>query len=834
MPTPPRWDEIDAALDRALEASGAERDAVLDGLAPTLREAVEGRLRDALRDDPLLDHPEAALAGLAAITDWARGQRVGPYRIDALIGEGGMGRVFRARRADGAYDQTVAIKVVRQSLALAGADVAARLRRERAVLATLGHPGIARLLDGGETDDGVPYLVTEFVDGAPITAWADTHQLSVPARVGLVVEAARSVDHAHRRFVVHRDLKPSNVLVTDRDGVAHAVVLDFGIAKLLDAADDASDLTQTGKPLLTPAYAAPELYDADAPVTAAVDVYGLGAVLYELLTGERPHDGRPISGRHGTEPERPSQRVVAGARGAAARARALQGDLDTICLKALHPDPSRRYASAADLADDLERYLGGRPVQARPDGWGYIAGRFARRHRAAVAAAAVAMIALVSALAITVVSLGSERAARADAEAAAARATEAAGMLSGLFGLANPEQMPGRAVTAREALDGGVRRVAGVEDVGLRAYLYGVLGETYSGIGEVVEADYLFDRALALAEQDGRMTQARLSWLRLGLADTRSRLRDPEAALALFERVRDDHSMSDSLGLRARRELLSLVAEERGVAEAERMARAFVQDARKVDNPDALPQILYGQMQMLVWAAEKPAEGIPVAKRTLALHDSLYGPDRRSTRIARSTLAQAYAQAGRYAEAVELHRHVLASHVRVHGPGSRDQGYQHVVLGQAMEKAGDYASARDEIQVGIAMAATYIGDEHPDVGWWLLTLADVCRRLGDDRAAEDVARRAIRIGESIPSDPLTARAVGQLGLALAGQARMGKADPFEAQATLGQAARMLEAPAELPESYVLAAAETLREVRAAQEGFATRALARRTRLQLDR
>ena len=832
MSAHPSWEEIDRALDRALEASGADRDAVLDALTPTLREAVGGRLRDALREDPLLDHPGTALAGLATVGDWENGRRVGPYEIEALIGEGGMGRVFRARRADGAYDRTVALKVVRQSLALAGSDVAARLRRERAVLATLDHPGIARLLDGGETDDGVPYLVTEFVDGAPITVWADARQLDVAARVELVAEAARAVDHAHRRFVVHRDLKPSNVLVTERDGAARPVVLDFGIAKLLDDTGGASVLTQTGRPLLTPAYAAPELYDAQAPVTAAVDVYGLGAVLYELLTGRRPHGGARASGPSETEPKRPSQ-SVSDAGAASDRAGALEGDLDTICLKALHPDPARRYASAADLADDLERHLGGHPVHARPDGWSYIAGRFVRRHRASVTAAALAVLALVSALGVTLGSLASERAARAEAETAAARATEAAGMLSGLFGLANPERTPGHVVTAREALDGGVRKVANVEDVGLRAYLYGVLGETYAGIGEVMEADYLFEQALRLAERDGRMSPARLSWLRLGYADTRSRLRDPATALALVERVRDHHGLDDSLGIRARRELLPLVADQRSVAEAERMARAYVEEASGMDRPDALPEILYGQMQMLVWEAEKPTEAIPVAQRALALHDSLYGPDRRSTRIAGSTLAQAYSQAGRYAEAVDLHGRVLASHVRVHGPGSRDEGYQHVVLGQAMEKAGDYASARDELQVGVEMASRYIGDDHPDVGWWLLTLADVCRQLGDDSGAEEAARRALRIGESIPSAPLTARAVGQLGLALAGQARGGEADLSAARATLERAAVLLEAPAQLPASYLHAAAVTLGEVRAALADIDASVASGRNRRPLD-
>ena len=424
----PDWRALDAALAHALALDGPGREAYLATLDASVRTALRPLLRDALADDPLLDHPRRALAALAD-AGAPGGGRVGPYRLGALIGEGGMGRVYRAHRADGAFEQTVAVKVVRQSLSLAGADVAARLRRERALLAALDHPGIARLIDGGETDDGVPYLVTEFVEGVPITEHAARAGLGVRERAALVAEVARAVDHAHRRFVVHRDLKPSNVLVrAGEGGRARPVVLDFRIAKLVEAADDASDafpLTQTGVRLLTPAYAAPELYEPTATVTTAADVYGLGALLYELLTGRRPHDdGAPGPAR--TEPTRPSQIVTGPAAGPArlepVASRALRGDLDVICLRALHPDPARRYASAAALAADLDRHLRGEAIEARRDSVAYVAGRFLRRHRSAVA---VAGLSLVLGLALAAVSFQRERAARADAEAAADRATEA-------------------------------------------------------------------------------------------------------------------------------------------------------------------------------------------------------------------------------------------------------------------------------------------------------------------------------------------------------------------------------------------------------------------------
>lgn len=283
------WKMLDTALDRALALDDPERSAYLAGLDEGLQHAVQQLLYDALNEsDTLLTGRKQFRTLLLDLESTVgAGTRIGAYELETLVGEGGMGRVYRARRVDGAYEQTVAIKIVRKTLMLAGDDVSARLRRERAVLATLNHPNIARLLDGGTTDDGVPYLVTEFVDGSTITQWCKTHHVALRERIALVIQVARAVDHAHRRLVVHRDLKPSNVLVTERDGTSWPIVLDFGIAKLIDDADG-DMITQMGARPLTPAYAAPELLDTSAAVTTAADVYGLGALLYELITEAPP------------------------------------------------------------------------------------------------------------------------------------------------------------------------------------------------------------------------------------------------------------------------------------------------------------------------------------------------------------------------------------------------------------------------------------------------------------------------------------------------------------------------------------------------------------------
>ncbi|MHC5114896.1 MAG: protein kinase domain-containing protein [Planctomycetota bacterium] len=321
------------------------------------------------------------------------GHVVGPYRITRLIGAGGMGSVYLAVRADGAFDHQVAIKLIRGD----GDDstLLERFRRERQVLAELRHPNIARLLDGGSTADGVPYLVMEYIDGKPIDDYCDAEQLPVDDRIRLFVTACAAVQHAHRNLVVHRDLKPGNVLV---DAEGHVKLLDFGIARVLEDAGERSSgsTTLTSHRLFSPAYASPEQVRGDA-VTTASDVYSLGVVLYELLTGRRPYPVATTS-RHELEraicehtPRRPSAALDPDARQLRRR---LSGDLDTIVLTALRKEPDRRYRSPAALADDLRHAIAREPIGARPDTLGYRGTMFARRNPLLTGALAALLVML--------------------------------------------------------------------------------------------------------------------------------------------------------------------------------------------------------------------------------------------------------------------------------------------------------------------------------------------------------------------------------------------------------------------------------------------------------
>ncbi|HEV8631599.1 MAG TPA: protein kinase, partial [Thermoanaerobaculia bacterium] len=387
---PERWSQVRELYERVADLPAAEREVRLDELCGSddeLRHEIESLLGAEGRAAGFLESPLDPAALRSEAVPWAP-ERIGPYRVLGEIGAGGMGTVYRAVRED--FPKTVALKVVRASLD--GELLRRRFRRERDILAGLEHPAIGRLHDGGTTDDGRPYLAMELVSGLPLLAHAERRGLGPRARVELFLEICAAVAFAHERGVVHRDLKPSNILV---DESGHPKLLDFGVAKLLDTdADDGGggEPTLTAAPLMTPEYASPEQVRGE-PAGPASDVYSLGVVLYELLSGQRPYRLASRSARDvervvcETDPERPSTAAArAPATGGAERGwRHLRGDLDAIVLKALRKDPRQRYPSVVALAEDLRRYLDGLPIIARRDTWHYRVAKGLRRHRATVA-----------------------------------------------------------------------------------------------------------------------------------------------------------------------------------------------------------------------------------------------------------------------------------------------------------------------------------------------------------------------------------------------------------------------------------------------------------------
>ena len=516
-----RWTEVRALFEELVELPAAERQR---RLAAVDDRELAGRVERLLAADAdagrFLETPALAVAGglmegLGEPAEPPPPERIGPYRILSRLGRGGMGEVLLGERADGLFDQRVAIKLLRRGMD--SEEVLARFARERRILARLEHRHIAHLLDGGAAEDGRPYFVMELVEGEPITEYCRSRDLPVDDRLRLLLDCCDAVATAHRSLVVHRDLKPSNVLVT-KDG--EVKLLDFGIAKLLGPEDTggAAAETRTDLRLLTPAYAAPEQILGE-PVTTATDVWALGALSYELLTGSLPQkrEGRSAAALAVAAAEdaveRPSQRVtdeplkalpVRNPTESDRRrlARQLRGDLDNVLLMALRREPDRRYGSITAFAGDLRRHREGQPVKARPDTFGYRLGKFARRNRVAVAAAALMLVSLVGGLAAT-----RWQAQRAEANArraalAARRADAVKEFLIGLFEIADPEQSGG-AVPASALVDQAGKRLETelASEPDIQADLLEAVARIDRGLGRLDPAESLARRSLNVREK---------------------------------------------------------------------------------------------------------------------------------------------------------------------------------------------------------------------------------------------------------------------------------------------------------------------------------------------
>jgi serine/threonine-protein kinase len=425
-----------------------------------LQEEILGLLAGATEGSAVFDQRiDRALAGTwADVEDLEPGRLIGRYRVLRTLGRGGMGAVYLAERADEQFQQQVAVKLIGGRVA--GGALARRFRAERQILANLNHPNIARLLDGGAGEDGVPYLAMEYIDGTRLDRYCDEHGLDVRQRLQLFQQVCAAVQYAHQHLIVHRDIKPSNILVTAE---GHPKLLDFGIAKLLDAEQtgEVDDLTRIHERIWTPGYASPEQMRGERIGTVS-DVYSLGVLLYYLLTGMQPY---ALSGRKPEEfvqlvetmdPSRPSAAVHKSLSGSRTLARALAGDLDNIVLRAMHREPERRYPSAAALAEDVQRYLDDLPVEARPDAWSYRIGKFARRNAVALTATSVVVVSIVALVAFYTVRLTAERDVAERERAVSAAVSQ---FMRDVFRVASPSAARGNTVTVREVLDAAVKRI---------------------------------------------------------------------------------------------------------------------------------------------------------------------------------------------------------------------------------------------------------------------------------------------------------------------------------------------------------------------------------------
>jgi tetratricopeptide (TPR) repeat protein len=540
-----RWEEL---FDELVELPEPDRARRLDGLRAEDGE-LAARLERLLAADAastgFLDRPTLDLLGEAPDGEMEEpqlpaGAIIGSWRVVSLLGRGGMGEVYLAERTEPGFAQRVALKVIKRGMD--SRAIVRRFLRERQILARLDHPHLARLLDGGTAPDGRPYFVLEWVDGVPITTYCQQRGLDLEARLRLMRTVCQAVDSAHRRLVVHRDLKPANILVTP-DGTAK--LLDFGIAKLLAGEEgegpEGLTLTRFGGRLLTPAYAAPEQILGE-PVSTATDVYALGVLLYELITGALPHrrDQRALSTLAGSIERETVERPSAALRrpgGGSRLARRVAGDLDLIVLTALHRDPSRRYPSAQALADELGRFLAGRPIRARPDELGYRVRKFIGRHRVPVAAVSIGVTALVLGLGLSIWQARAAHRAALRAEAEARRAERVKSFLISVFRQSDPEAGEGAQLTARELLERGAASVeAGLAgEPAVQADLLDAVSRIENNLGLLAPAAAHARRALALRMAVLPPSDGRIGLSRVTLGEVQQSGGDPVGARRSYE-----------------------------------------------------------------------------------------------------------------------------------------------------------------------------------------------------------------------------------------------------------------------------------------------------------
>jgi serine/threonine-protein kinase len=738
-----RRQRLDDLFDEVLDAPVEGREEILARAAsegPELLRELEDLIAAHEQSGGILDSPVSPSPPPdGAAPDFRRPDRIGIYRIVSEIGRGGMGVVFLAERDDGHFWRRVAIKVI--SGGGRSADQRARFEAERQILATLDHPNIARLYDGGVTDDGRPYLVMEYVPGLPIDEYCRSRDLSVEQRVRLFCTAARAVHHAHRRLVVHRDLKPTNILVTD-DG--EVKLLDFGIAKILDPSmvGGEAPLTRTGLHLMTPEYAAPEQVMGE-PITTSTDVYGLGVVLYEILTGRRPfmlagrspaewawiivRESPPVPSEV-AEPTAevfaplpddpaPSDRAfhvpvdvdtdrLAARDGRQRLRRLLRGDLDRIVLKTLRKEPERRYGSAARLVEDLERHLDGRPVEARADSAGYRVRKYVSRHRVGVGAALVVALSLIGG---TVAAVTQASRATRQAEMAARQRD----LMFDMFRLSDPSQSQGDTISAREILDRGTARIEeefGEEPV-MQASMLADVSEIYANLGMYPRARELARRSLDLRLEnlDDRSLEVSESYGQVG-------------RLAAAQGDQDEAI-----------ELLQLALDIR---------------TSELDRPDSLLARTQSDLAWQLRASGRHSEAARLFEEALRVQQQLLGdehPDAASTLFG---LAVSHHDLGEFEEAEAVFANALA---RFDTATMRP----HPLAAEALLNIAMIRRLRSQLYEAEPLAASAVtmrealyDPAHPDViealGEWGVALRDVGRYSESERVLRDALDRANR------------------------------------------------------------------------------------------
>ncbi len=800
-----RWNKIQSLFEKALDLNPSERENFLKSKCSDDKELFDEVASLLLADEKQHSIFSGSAADYLTVGDSSLdGKTFGNYRAIKQIGSGGMGSVYLAERADGHFEQKVALKVVKPGMNTQ--EIITRFEEERQILARLQHPHIARLLDGGISELGLPYFTMEYVKGKPITEYCDENNLTIEQRLELFKKVCEAVLYAHQNLVIHRDIKPSNILVQE-DGTVK--LLDFGIAKVFEEDDDKKFLTRTGMRVMTPEYASPEQVKGD-PVSTATDIYSLGLILYQLLTGCPPYEVTSTSALEIeriiclTEPQKPSTMItkisLSGKESSkktnpkyilekrrttvSKLKKRIAGDLDNICLMAIRKEPDRRYSSIAQLITDIDNHLNELPVIARKSTAGYRTKKFIQRHKVGVIVASIAVTLIALVTAFYTIQLAEERD-RAKLEAEKSR--KVSEFLAGIFQVADPEESKGETITARELLDNGVKRIESElsDQPEVLANMLGVTGNVYKSLGLYENALVLLQKAYSINDSllgnsspEAAKSLNDLANLNFAMGDYESAIKKLNEAIDKRKNIFGEESLETAESMN---DLAMVLREEGNYDQSRKLLITSLSIRKKFLSPES-PEIAQSinNFALLKEDMGEYGEAKKLFEEALQIKEKLYGKIHPSVTETIGNLAFLLQQMGEFEEASKLFNETLEIDKKLFGEIHPSISTDLYNIASNTALIGNLNSAEKLYSEVLELDKKLLGEDHPYIALDLNNLAGIYSDKGDYVKAEEMYKKSFNLNKKIYGNehPEVATSLSNLGVMYNRWKKYDLAEPF--------------------------------------------------------